>query len=184
MRKLPVFRLREVTLPAAWLVWAAGFVPGALGSDNAGNINMFQAAVIVGLLLAAAAWLGRNQLDAMETSWVHSSLLVLLVLASALGMILGSAEPGMLMAVLLGLGWWDLADFTRRLKQFGRGEASEVDLLVSSHLRRLALALGLGLVAGVLALSASVRLKLEGAMVLGALAVLLIRVGIGRAWRS
>lgn len=180
MKRLAVSQLSQVILPAAWLVWGAGFLPGALSGSNTGNASLFQMAAVAGLLLAVAAWFGRGSLLLAENAGWQPGLLVLLVLAAVLGMALGSVQQAMLVTALAGLAWWDLADFARRLELFGRAGSPEMDLLVSAHLRRLALALGLGLASGLIALSITVRLSLGGAMALGALAVLLIRVGVGR----
>ena len=181
MKQPAVFVWRNLALPAAWLAIGLGWLPGAFSGEDSTGVFPILAAICAAV--AAGAWLGRERLAKAENAGWQRGSLAAVVLAAGLGMFTGAARPAMLAGVVAGLAWWDLADFTQRLERFGRPDDPERESLISAHLRRLALALGLGLLLGMAALAASIDLSLEWAMVLGVLAVLLIRVSIGRALR-
>ncbi len=102
--------------------------------------------------------------------WVISWGLVLFVGAAAFGVWLNAPGGWMLLSVLATLAAWDLAHFTARMRRAELGD--EAAMLTTTHLRRLAMVIGLGLLLGGVALGVSVTLHLGWAIFLGLLAVI------------
>ncbi len=103
-------------------------------------------------------------------------LLFIFIVAAAIGLWLGVPGWLLLIAVVATLGAWDLDHFLERLS----GE-ERVDFdtgLGREHLRRLGLVEGVGLVSGLFALSARMKIPFWWEALLIALAVIGIRVVI------
>lgn len=101
-------------------------------------------------------------------------LLLLFLVAAAMNFWMGGPGWLLLFAVVTSLGAWDLNHFLQRLGEVDRVEFASG--LGRSHLRRLALVEGIGLLAGLVALT--VKIELQFGWV--ALLVLLVVFAISR----
>lgn len=102
--------------------------------------------------------------------------LLFLVIAAANGMMIGLPPLLLVMAVGASLAYWDLDGFNQRLGRVDPSDATRS--LEKSHLRRLALALSLGLVVSLAALSIRIDLNLAWAILLGLVIMISLRLGI------
>lgn len=103
-------------------------------------------------------------------SWASSAGLGLVIAAAAAGLWLGVGSGWMLGAVVAALGAWDLDQFERHLQEAGRVEGRPA--MERRHLLRLAAALLLGALLGMVALQARLRFSFPAALLLAALAAL------------
>ena len=83
----------------------------------------------------------------------------------------------LLVAVLASLAYWDLEGFHQRLSRVDSTDATH--RLEKSHIRRLFIVLGLGLVVSLVALSIRIDLSMVWAILLGLVIVISLRLGIG-----
>ncbi len=117
------------------------------------------------LLLGVLWWLGRRR-----WRWVGSLAFLGYIGAAAGGVFIGLGEVWMLLGTVAALAAWDLDHFAHRLQEIPRIEQQEA--LVASHLQRLALVSGGGLLLGIGARLVQVRFSLGAAVLLGLLAIL------------
>jgi hypothetical protein len=82
----------------------------------------------------------------------------------------------LLVAVLASLAYWDLDGFNQRLSRVDPSDATRS--LEKSHLRRLIIALSLGLVVSLVALYVRIDLSMAWAILLSLLIVISLRLGI------
>lgn len=104
------------------------------------------------------------------------------VIAAAIGMLSGLPALPLLVAVLASLAYWDLEGFNQRLSRVDPSDATRS--LEKSHLRRLILALSLGLVVSLMALLIRIDLSMVWAILLGLVIVISLRLGIGALQRQ
>jgi hypothetical protein len=155
-------RLWLLALIVAATALAVGYV---LGGAWPGALT---ASAVAGLW-----WLARRR---RWGDWTADLGLVSLFGAAAFGAQMGMAGGWMLVSALAALGAWDLDRFARRLE--GAGRVMDRRAMEERHLRRLALALGVGAVGGGAALALRVRLSLGVAILLGLLAVIGLSVAV------
>ncbi len=118
-------------------------------------------------------WIGRQR----SWPWIASAGLIVSTLAAAFGAWRGMPPAWMLTGAVAALAAWDLDHFERRLQDAQRvGGQRE---LIRSHLRRLLIATGSGLLLGWLALGVRVELGFGLALLLGLLAFLGLSGAIG-----
>jgi hypothetical protein len=98
-------------------------------------------------------------------------------MAAAFGMVGGLPALPLLVAVLASLAYWDLDGFNQRLSRVSSTDATRS--LEKSHLRRLIIALSLGLLVSLMALSIRIDLSMAWAILLGLVIVISLRLGIG-----
>jgi hypothetical protein len=118
--------------------------------------------VIIGLL-----WLVGQRYD--WAGWPSVGL-ICFVGAAAWGVWGGAAVGWLLGGTIAALVAWDLAHFSQRLK-YG-GQVENIAELKRTHLRRLLVVAGLGLLLGGVALSIQIELNFGWALLLGLLAIL------------
>jgi hypothetical protein len=121
----------------------------------------------LGLWAAAALLVGGFWLLGVHRSWRWSASvnLALLVAMAAAGVALGSAPGWMLVGLVAALMAWDLCHFLSLLHSAQQVVA--IERLEQDHLRRLAIAAGLGLVLAALALLVRNRLGFWAVVLLG-----------------
>lgn len=111
--------------------------------------------------------------------WIASLGLIFFVGTAAGGLWLGLAVSWMFLGAVAALVAWDLHHFVQRLRSVGGGEtqAARCRELEQSHLRRLLIVQGLGVLLAAVALGVKIDFGFGAAFLLGLLAVL----GLGRA---
>jgi predicted membrane-bound spermidine synthase len=102
--------------------------------------------------------------------------LILFVAAAAIGVIVGLSVFPLLIAVLASLAYWDLDGFQQRLSRVDSSDWTHN--LEKSHIRRLLIALGLGLAASLIGLLIRTDLSMIWAILLGLVIVVSLRMGI------
>ena len=127
------------------------------------------------LLLAGLGIVGGIGSRRMRTSFSVWWLL-LFITAAAYGMIIGLPVLPLVVAVLASLGYWDLDAFDQRLSKVDPSDARRS--LEKSHIRRLILALSLGLAVSLVVASIRIDLDLIWAILLGLVIVISLRLGI------
>ncbi len=130
---------------------------------------------VLPIMLAGLVWLAGHW---RRWPWSASFGLILFVTLAAWGVFLELPAGWLLLAVITTLAAWDLAYFSWRLEQVP--STADPAGLLRAHLSRLALATGLGLILGGLALQLHFELSLGWALLLG----LLILLGLSRAVRT
>ena len=98
------------------------------------------------------------------------------VIAAVNGILSGLPALLLLVAVLASLAYWDLEGFNQRLSRVDPSDATRS--LEKSHIRRLLIALGLGLVASLIGLSIRTDLSIIWAILLGLVIVISLQMGI------
>jgi hypothetical protein len=132
----------------------------ALGYSLSGLWAWTPLVVIAGLLWLAGQWYDRERFTSVG--------LLLLVGAAAWGVWQGAGAGWMLAGVVAALVAWDLDHFFHQLKRGGQVE--NVAEIKYSHLQRLFVIAGLGLLLAGVALSIQIELNFGWALVLGLLA--------------
>lgn len=124
------------------------------------------------MLAMGSLWLlGRRT----SCRWSASVMLILLVIAAAIGLRMDLEPALMLFGVVAALSAWDLDHFARRLTEAGRVEQEQA--LTRHHLRRLLIVDAVGLLLGAVALLIRVDLSFGVVLLLALLALL----GLSRA---
>jgi hypothetical protein len=134
------------------------------------NFNFWMIWPVMGMV-----WLIAEQRDwPWLTSWGFAAFAG----AAAFGVWQGGAAGWLLVSLVAALAAWDLAFFTRRLRQ--AGQTAPEPALSQAHLGRLAVVAASGLLLGGLALGLRFQLSFGWAIFLGLLAV----IGLSRVIRS
>jgi hypothetical protein len=107
--------------------------------------------------------------------WVASMGMTCFVGAAALGIWWQLPASAMLAGAVAALAAWDLDDFVQRMQ--GTDHVVDEDGMARSHLRRLLIVGGVGLLLGGVALGIQIELSFGWALLLGASAIL----GLSRA---
>lgn len=123
---------------------------------------------VVWIALSGLWWLGRR-----HWKWTGSVLLFIYVMAAVVGLWANFGAAWMLAGTVVALVAWDLDHFTEQIQ--GVDRVVQKRTLVRTHLRRLALVSGAGLLLGGVALLVQIQLSLGVALLLGLLAVIGLR---------
>ncbi|MBN1219770.1 MAG: hypothetical protein JXM69_12645 [Anaerolineae bacterium] len=147
------------------------------------SIGLAAASLAIGYGLPSL-WLGVTGVAALGLLWLTAlwrnwpsmttPLAVCFIGLTTYGTWQGVAIGWLLFSLVATLAAWDLAQFTHRLQ--GVGQIEEKARLQRTHLQRLLVVAGLGLLAGGVALSFQIKLDLGWIILLGLLTV----IGLGR----
>lgn len=151
-----------------WAQMLVGVAALAVGYAAAGHIFVSLIFVFLG-----SVWFTSQQ---QKGSGLEGILLTLFFMAGGIGFWLGAPGGLMLVAGVATLGAWDLDHFLQRLSIVERVDYDTG--LGREHLRRLGMVEGLGLLAGLLALTSRITLSFWWEVLLALLAVLGIRAVI------
>jgi hypothetical protein len=170
MNAATVRRLAQGAIALATLTLVASLYAWSVEAEGQ------SATVVIWISIA----LGGLWLVSLQQGWGWTASLELLafVSLSALSAWLGASAVGTLFAVVAALIAWDLQRFIRRLQRARRVEAEAP--LVETHLRRLAIIGGLGLLLGGIALIWHVQLSFWWTLSLSLIAL----VGLHQALKA
>lgn len=131
--------------------------------------------VVLACGLAGTLWLFQSKQDA---DLIPAISTLFLVGVCGTGTFLNYNLVWLLTSLVVILIAWDLDRFTRDFEQFSMGQASKKDdpALFRAHLVRLGIVVILGWSLGVVALNVQVSFNLPGALILGTLALLSLRL--------